>query len=145
MNVYFVIGPSCAGKSTYIQKNLPDAIKIDLYDFQKDSNVTIENIVKSYEDCKNALIEAVKTGKDVVLEHTMLMSKRRPPYIEAVRQNCDCKLICIVLKPSARKLQNRQKKRYEYRPDITHAKEMLNILEIPSKDEGFDEIIIIED
>ena len=144
MNVYFVIGPSCAGKSTYIQNNFPNVLKIDLLDYQKDL-FSISDVFKSYEDCKNALIEAVKTGKDVVLEHTMLMCKRRPPYIEAVRQNCDCKLICIVLKPSARKLQNRQKKQYGYRPDITHAKEMLNILEIPSKDEGFDEIIIIED
>ena len=111
MNVYFVIGPSCAGKSTYIQNNLPDVLKIDLLDYQKDP-FSVSDIFKSYEDCKNALIEAVKTGKDVVLEHTMLMSKRRPPYIEAVRQNCDCKLICIVLKPNVKDLQERQEKRF---------------------------------
>ena len=58
-NIIFVIGPACSGKSTYINKYYPNYKKVDLYDYQSNSK-TIPEILKSYEECKKALIEALK-------------------------------------------------------------------------------------
>lgn len=144
MNVYFVIGPACAGKSTYIKENFKDAIIVDLYDFQKDSFITVESIIESYNKCEEKLIEALKTGKDVVLEHTLLLRKRRPQYIKAVRDNCDCKLTCIVIKPSIEALMRQEEARYGCKIDVEHVEGTLNMLELPLEEDGFDEIKIIE-
>lgn len=144
MNVYFVIGPACAGKSTYIKENFKDAIIVDLYDFQRGDNITVQSIIESYNKCEEKLIESLKLGKDVVLEHTLLLRKRRPQYIDAVRNNCDCKLICIVIKPSTETLLRNKEARYGYKIEGTYATEELEMLELPISADGFDEIKIIE-
>ena len=90
MSVIFVMGPSCAGKSTFIANRYPNLRKIDLYDYQSHlferKFYTIDDILKSYEDCKRDVVEAVKNNEDIVLEHTMLKAIRRKEYIDAIRE-----------------------------------------------------------
>lgn len=95
MKVYFVMGPTGAGKSTYIKNYLPkDSIIIDIYKFQeeilgKNRMATTISLLMAEERCVNALINAIKSNKDkpvtVVLEHTMYANTRKELYLRAAK------------------------------------------------------------
>lgn len=144
MKITFVMGIPCSGKSTYIKNNFSDRKVIDLYDYQKDEKfATIETIKKSYEKCKNALIDAIKNNEDVVMEHTLLRAIRRKDYIDAVKSITECPIEIVVINPDIKILKQRAEKRDIYNDD-EYIKEMKNTLEIPTKEEGFSNIKIIE-
>ena len=115
MSVIFVMGPSCAGKSTFIANRYPNLRKIDLYDYQsylfERKFYTIDDILKSYEDCKRDVVEAVKNNEDIVLEHTMLKAIRRKEYIDAIREVSDTKIGIVVIYPSDEKILEHAEKR----------------------------------
>ena len=141
--IIFVIGVPCAGKSTYIKKYYSDYKKVDLYDYQKKA-MSVVDVLKSYEDCKQELIESIKTCDKVVMEHTLLKKMRRIPYIEAVRQFEDVHLTCVLINPSVEKIMENEELR-----GLNKSREgilsNLEILEIPEDGDGFDEIIIVND
>ena len=141
MSIIFVIGPSCAGKSTYIKENLPDYKIIDLFDFQDYKFITVENIMKSYYDCKDALIEAIKENENVVLEHTLLKAERRKIYIDAIKELGNFDIDIVVIKPDINTLMKQKALRGT---NIYQAQDELDLLEIPTKEEGFRNITIIE-
>jgi predicted kinase len=145
MSVIIVGGPACAGKSTFIKKNFADKTIIDLKDFQdKYLFLTYDNVVKSYEDCKNALITAIKEGKDVVLEHTLLRAIRREVYINAIKEVTDEDIIIYFFKPSLPHLLERVKLRTG-KDGIGSAQVSIETLEVPTFDEGYSQIYIIKD
>jgi len=137
MKIVFVIGPACSGKSTYIKNNYHDYNVIDLYDFQKGHQYA--TILDSYEKCKEALIESIKEGKDTVMEHTLLREIRRKPYIDAIREITDAPIDIIVMKPSHEEFDKRCRLR-----GFDGATDDFDILEIPTINEGYNEIKIIE-
>lgn len=140
MRIVFVIGPSCAGKSTYIKNHFDNYEVVDLYDFQRDFKViTLDTILQSYEQCKSALINCIKQEKDVVLEHTLLRAERRKPYIDAVKDLGDYNIDVIVIKPDKETLKERKKSR-KCHTDTSD----LELLEMPTFEEGFDNILIID-
>lgn len=144
MKITFVMGIPCSGKSTYIKNNFSDRKVIDLYDYQKNEKfTTIETIKESYEKCKNALIDAIKNNEDVVMEHTLLRAIRRKVYIDAVKSITECPIEIVVINPDIKILKQRAEKRDIYNDD-EYIKEMQNTLEIPTKEEGFSNIKIIE-
>ncbi len=144
MQIIFVIGPACAGKSTYIKNNFPDFKVIDLYDFQKDyAFLGYDECVKSYEKCKDALIEAIKNNENVVMEHTLLRAIRREVYINAVKELGDYEIECVCIKPSPEVL-NKRKELRNIKSKIEWDKEELDFLEIPTIEEGFSNIKLIE-
>jgi gluconate kinase len=116
---------------------------IDLYDFQGKGFVTVESIWQSYVDCAEALKQAIKEHKDVVLEHTLLKRIRREWYIEQIREvtTDEIKIICIV--PTVEELLEHAKLRKIYMSK-GEAEGMLEILEIPTTDEGYSSIEIIK-
>ena len=143
MAITIVMGPTCSGKSHLIKERFADAKVIDLYDFQGKGFVTVETIWQSYVDCAEALKEAIKTNADVVLEHTLLKRIRREWYIEQIREvtTDEIKIICIV--PTADELVEHAKLRKLYMSKA-EAEGMLEILEIPTEDEGYSNIEIID-
>ena len=145
MQITFVIGPACAGKSTYIKNNFSDFKVIDLYDFQKDyAFLGYNECVESYEKCKDALIEAIKNNENVVMEHTLLKAIRRKVYIDAVKELGDYEIECICIKPSPEVLNKRRKLR-NIKSKIEWDKEELDLLEIPTIEEGFSNVKLIEE
>ena len=145
MSIIIVSGPACAGKSTFIKKTFPDRTIIDLKDFQdKYPVLTYENVAKSYDDCKKALITAIKEGKEVVLEHTLLREIRRKVYIDAIKEVTNDEIIIYCFKPSLELLVNRVEERCGKRGEAD-AKNSLNTLEIPTFAEGYSQIFIIKD
>ena len=142
--VTIVMGPTCSGKSTYIKEHFPNTKVIDLMDFQDYQFVTVDSVWQSYEDCAKALQEAVKTGEDVVLEHTLLKETRRTWYIKKIREVSDCDINIVCLAPSAYVISNNSKKR---KLDFSeeYAQEMLDFMETPDISEGYKKVEVISD
>ena len=141
MKIIFVMGIAGSGKSTYIKDNFKDFTVVDLFDFQKHC-YTFEDCWKSYMDAKDALINAIKENKDVVLEHTLLRAERRKIYIDAVREITDNPIEIILINPEFDILVKRNKERNIYVSD-DYLKQNLDVLEIPTESEGFDKVTII--
>lgn len=142
MRVAIVAGPPCAGKSTFIKKEFPNAHVIDVFDFQT-SMMTPADVMESYLKCRDALIEALRTYDDVVLEHTLLKAKRRPMYIEAIRSVTDAPIDMYYLKPSTEEYCRRLMRRKCFRND-KDAEYMLNFGDIPIIEEGYNSVHIID-
>ncbi len=145
MSVIIVAGPTCAGKTTFIQDHFPNHTVIDLFQFQKDFLfLSVDAVMESYVKCCDALVEAIKRGEDVVLEHTLLKQKRRPMYIDAIREHTDSPIEMYFLMPSDEQLFAQMKER-KFAKDIETAKKMKEIAELPTLDEGYAVVHIISD
>lgn len=141
--IVFVMGPSCGGKSTFIKKNFPNFKKIDLYDFEIENGFSVEAIMQAYEECKNALIDAIKNGENVVMEHTLLKAIRREVYIKAVKEVTDEPIIGYFLCPSDKELNSNAKRRMIsfWKGELANIRE---VMELPTTEEGFSEVHIID-
>jgi len=146
--IIFVFGMPRSGKTTYIKEHFPDFKHIDVFRFQKDlppgcSQEEREvQMMTEYEACKQALIDAIKTNENVVLEHTLLKAIRRTMYIEAVRDSTDQKIIAYVFNPDIETIL-----RINGKEDSSNARERVeqekSILEIPVAGDDFTEVHII--
>jgi predicted kinase len=141
MRIVFVMGPACAGKSTFIKKHFPDFYKVDLFDFQTDF-MSVDMVMKSYEDCKNALIDAIKTHENIVLEHTLLKAIRRKVYIDAVKEITDIPIEAYFIYPSDEELKENSLKR-KIKVDTWTLKNYRETAEVPTKNEGFVSVMLI--
>ena len=145
MSVIIVAGPTCAGKSTFIKDHFPQHTVVDLFDFQKNFKfVNPELVFESYIKCRDALVEALKQGKEVVLEHTLLKAKRRAMYIDAIRSVTDAPIEMYFLMPSDKQLFKQMKAR-KYTRSLDTAKDMKAIAEVPTLEEGYAVVHIISD
>lgn len=141
MRIIIVMGPACAGKSTYIKRNFEDFKIIDLYKYQEE-NYSVTGMARSYEKCKQDFLEAIKNGEDVVLEHTLLRAEKRKEYIDAIREITDNDIECICICPSLKVLRQRRKMRNCYYGGDRAIQDALDVLEIPKTAEGFSSVII---
>ena len=145
MSVIIVAGTTCAGKSTFIKDHFPHHTVVDLFDFQKDLPcLCVDTVLESYERCRDALTAAIDRGEDVVLEHTLLKQKRRPMYIDAIREHTDTPIEMYFLMPSDEQLLQQMKER-KYARDIQTAIDMKATVELPTLDEGYSVVHIISD
>lgn len=145
MSVVIVAGPTCAGKSTFIKQNFPDRTVIDIYDFQQNKSlINPETIIQSYEECKIALQNALREGKQVVLEHTLLCQKRRPMYINAIREVTDEDIEIYFVIPSISEHMRRTRQR-NIKLTVDYVRYMHEIAELPTTDEGYSQVHIIRD
>lgn len=154
--VYFVMGPSGAGKSTYIKKNFPNADVVDLLEYQSKYFVkpdgswrvgTINDILASYDDCEDALVDAIKKhindNVDVVLEHTLLKDFRRHRYLKAAYGAGAKQIEAICILPSKEQYAKNIASRW-HSEDVDGMLNMLDEFEIPSTSgTGFSSVKVI--
>lgn len=151
--IVFVIGPPNGGKSYFINKFLKDFHKIDLFDYQHNIRNTVGSVEKSYEACAEDLRKACHRYNKIVLEHTLMLSKRRPFWINLIKEELgeDTKIKCFYVLPELEKYIEYDKKNLNewnnkhpnnhYLPtNVTTLREWSNLFEIPSTDEGFSSI-----
>ena len=145
MQITFVIGIPCSGKSTYIKENFPNTKIIDLYDFQKDLKCcTPDTIWESYIKAKDAVLECIKNNEDVVLEHTMLRAERRKFYIDAIKEISDAPIDIVLINPLPEVIAKNSEKRNIHK-SVESIEWELEILEFPEYEEGYRNITIIDD
>ncbi len=140
-SIKFVIGPAGSGKSTFIQCAFPQYSVVDLFDFQKQIDTpcySVDAIENSYLQTRDALASAVQSGKNVVLEHTLLRAIRRPMYVEAVRSFTDEPIDIYVMQPTREDFARFRKQR-----QLPPGDEEMAFLERPDKTEGFRAVYLV--
>ena len=143
MAVNIVMGPPCSGKSTFIKNTFPDATVIDLFDFQKNKPfATVESVMESYIEAKDALVAVLKENKKVVLEHTLLRAIRREIYVNAIKEVTDEPINIYVLIPEKATFVEFSKRR-KCPTDDRYIADLFGTLEIPTQNEGFDNVYVI--
>ena len=143
MKIIFVMGPSCAGKSTFIKKNFPDMKVLDLFEYEERIGFSIPAIKEAYKQIEKDLVDCVKNNEDIIMEHTLLKAIRREVYIKAIKEVSDSPIIGYFLLPSDDEIKANAKKRRVKMSD-SELKNVREILDIPSVEEGFSEIHIID-
>ena len=146
MNCYVMIGMPGSGKSTYaleLSKKTgavllsSDDIALELYGHNNDNNGK-----EVFKEMRRRALVAVGEGKDVIFDCTNLSISARRKRIMFGKLN-HCKVIGIYIntpfeeclrRNASRKRQVPNKRMYEFYADRVE----------PSKDEGFDELIIVE-
>jgi predicted kinase len=137
MSVIIVAGPLAAVKSNFVEQHFPDRTIIDLGNFQKSINATPMDIFKSYQACRDALQQALRENKKVVLKHPLLKRQRRPMYIDAIREFTDEDIEMYFLFPSLEKWKDTRLQEY--------VQLMCDIADIPTVDEGYSKVHVIRD
>lgn len=143
MKIIFVMGPSCAGKSTFIKKNFPNMKVLDLFEYEERIGFSIPAIKEAYKQIEKDLVDCVKNNEDIIMEHTLLKAIRREVYIKAIKEVSDSPIIGYFLLPSDDEIKANAKKRRVKMSD-SELKNVREILDIPSVEEGFSEIHIVD-
>jgi len=135
--ITIVMGISCSGKSTYINKYYSDREKFDIFEYQtKQALHTLEDVFKYHEDCQNDFINAIKEGKDVILEHTLLKKIRRTVYLNAIREITDVPVELVFMNPTKETHIERLKLR-GFDDGEEFLEDYYEGIEFPTEDEGF--------
>ena len=94
MRILFVIGPAYSGKSIYIRKEYPNAVVVNISNYNKyakaaESNEELETIARNAmlyctEELRHRIL-AAKEDDIIILENHLLKKKRRVFYLEILR------------------------------------------------------------
>ena len=157
--VKIVIGANASGKSYYIENNeeFNGYTKLNVYDFQQQvqeearnkeaisSRETYKILYEANERLTRAVVEAVKAGQDVVVEHTLFKMKRRIGMVDAIRNACDTPIEIYLMRPSEERLKQNCKER-DVDDDFSFGfiKKQIEEIELPSVKEGFTKTFIVK-
>lgn len=148
--VTFLCGVPCAGKTTYREKHFAEIPYVDIYDFQKVlEKRTYENLVQTHYQTFEKALELSLKG-DVIVEDTALKSFRRAEAVKFLRDGgYEGEIHLIFLVPSRAEFLGRALNRYtnpEYTGELIEDFVDLHLasMELPTADEGFDTITVIE-
>ena len=164
--VRFLIGPPNAGKTAarMTVPSLSGLPGVDLADVQARLSVSepeldvLARTEKSYVEALKELLDLLVEEDDVLFEHTLVKSKRRPYYVEEIRKRYpDARIVCYYVLPDEEEYVSRyagdegdfgtiqnellrklacvmQEKRE------SRARMIYKMFEVPSEEEGFDEV-----
>ncbi len=154
--VTFVMGPPASGKSYFITHHFAgkDVDVLDIYDYQLQAfeeagyklkissgiprGIAFRCLFKANEMQIRDIIKKLKSGRDVVVEHTFYMAKSRISYVDAIRKKINAAFEVFVIHPSDELWrENLQKKHLE---SLERNKNKLSEQEFPNPAEGFDAI-----
>jgi len=125
-----MIGVVLSGKTTYRKRNFEHEV-IDLSMFGNIRKKELEYVEK-----------CLKEGKSIVVDDTNLTKKIRKLHIDLAKKY-NAKIIGIFMNTSIGLIKQRRRKRPDQMGMVVINK-MLKELESPQKDEGFDELKIID-
>ena len=146
MRILFVIGPAFSGKSVFIRREFPDAVKVNISNYNKiayaaETNEELEEIAKNAQlYCMEELRRRILAAKEddvIILEHQLLKKEGRAAWIALVRSVTDTPIECIVMAPTEETV--RKMVSFEETLVRFHAYEK-GKLELPDLDEGFSSI-----
>lgn len=155
----FVIGAPAAGKSYFIEQNFNDKNVdiLNVFDYQQraydEAGYTGKSVpFGAMQRCllkANALmlediIAKLRSGRDVVAEHTLFKAKRRISYIEEIRKAVDVFIEFFVISPSDGQWENNLKAR-DLKGGLQSYKSYVDDIEFPNPAEGIDKIYEVVD
>ena len=149
-----MIGAPAAGKSYFIEQNFKDKNVdiIDIYDYQQraydEAGYSGDDVpfgadfacLKMANDMLlEDIIAKLRSGRDVVAEHTLFKAKRRISYIEEIRRSANVFIEFFVISPSDDRWENNLIKR-DLKGGLKRYKPYVDDIEFPNPAEGIDKI-----
>ena len=158
MALNIVIGVSGSGRTHFIEHNFSSWKHFSVGDYQRKLPEEAGNpefmdffaqkllIIKANEQIQADVIDALKQGDDVVLEHTWYKAKRRIAYMEEFRKLTDDPINIYVVMPSEEQFRNNlicSSKHDE--TDFNRLWKEMAAIEMPNIAEGYNKIFIVRD
>lgn len=155
MAIRIVMGTAYSGKSYFAKTHFPEALKLDIYEYQKQVKSegglldSFATLYEANERIKKDLVNAVAEHKDVVMEHTLFKCKRRIVYVDAVREVSEEPIEIYLMRPSEDRLKANILERDGDKDDNDDfLKRLISLqkeIEMPNPAEGFSKIFIVKD
>lgn len=149
MVVRIVIGTALSGKTHFIKKQFPDSEIFSIGEYQRNLQASDRNffpyialLAEANNQIKNDMVEKLKQGADVVMEHTLYKEKRRKEYFDAFREVTDDPIDIYVMMPSDEQLKHNME---GHEIKLDWLKSEMREIEIPHIDEGFSHVYLVTD
>ena len=154
MAVKIVMGVSCSGKTPFIKKHFPEwkhhsigALQRTIrQEFQEREGFGVNDVqvlIAANERMKDLVVEDLKAGYDVVMEHTLFKAKRRIGYVEAFKEVTNEPIDIYLLMPTDEELRKNVKGSPLSEDELEHLKGQIAEIEWPNAAEGFAHIYIV--
>lgn len=152
------MGVSGSGRTHFIEHNFDSWKHFSVGDYQRrlreetgDSEkmnffAYKQLLIKANEKIQEDVIEALKQGENVALEHTYYKAKRRIVYMEEFRKVTDAPINIYVVMPSEEQFRNNLRSSPKHdEKDFDRLWQEMNEIEMPNIAEGYDKIYIVCD
>lgn len=158
MALNIVMGVSGSGRTHFIEHNFSSWKHFSVGDYQRKLREETGDfefmdffahkllLIKANEQIQEDVIEALKQGENVALEHTYYKAKRRVAYMEEFKKVTDSPIHIYVVMPSEEQFRNNlivSPKHSEKEFDRLWAE--MDAIEMPNIAEGYDKIFIVRD
>ncbi|HLZ08370.1 MAG TPA: AAA family ATPase [Chloroflexota bacterium] len=145
---YVMVGVPGSGKTTIARSRFPDALRISLDDLRlmftgRAFDPTVEPAVATAAEALNESLAVFAAAKkvDVLFDATNVSRKRRAGLIATARQHGLSPIAVYLTLPIGTALARNRRRLNPVPPMVIHR--FSRILDPPSLDEGFDEVIVI--
>ena len=129
--LYVMCGIPASGKSTK-SRQLAEEYSLTRFSFDEMGCYTTRQFLRP-------VVAALKNGEDVIMDSTHLKTNSRKIILQAV-EDIPCRKICVFMNTPFDKCLYRNANRDARVPDIA-METMNNSIELPTLDEGWDEIL----
>jgi predicted kinase len=154
----FVMGGTATGKTYFIEQQYgqKDVEVLNVFDYQqcalKECGEKAQSSYTEYIRClyrANAMLledilDRMRRGQDLVVEHTLYRTMRRVAYIDEIRKIPDVFIEVYVMCPSDERWKSNMKKR-ELEGSFEYYKEIVEAIEFPNVAEGINQIYEVVD
>jgi predicted kinase len=151
LKVIILCGPPGSGKSTWgknVVETNPNIVRLCPDEFRKQFGGSEENqavSARAFDATRRGMDEALENGKDVLIDATCMYRKARKQFLDIAKKH-EAYTVAVVFEVSKDILLQRNKERGDKGgrnvPEWV-IDNMLSKYEVPSKNEGFDEIKFI--
>ena len=149
--INFVVGPACAGKSTFIKQYFKDWKVLDVLDFQRKFStnpdgihVDAEGVTKGHFAFTEEIVNNV--DKDIVVEHTLFKIQRRIDILDAIHEKGHPQVNIYVVMATEEEIKENHHNRF---PEVTYPlsykiyKCKYKEIEPYSREQGFSHIYVV--
>lgn len=148
--LYVMVGPPGSGKSSYIRKYLPEALRLSLDDLRlmlsgRPFDLRYERMVSVMGDAllRVTLSRLNEWRRDCVYDATNVSRERRSPILALARE-FDLPAVAVFTDTPMEVALARNRRRRRKVPEEV-VERFYRLLEPPSADEGFDEVVVVRD
>ena len=145
-----MVGPPGSGKSSYIRKNLPEALRISLDDLRlmlsgRPFDLRYERMVSVLGDTlmRETLSRLKEWRRDCVYDATNVSRERRSPTLALAREYSLPAVAVFTDTPMEVALARNRRRRRKVPAEVIER--FYRLLEPPSIDEGFEEVVVVRD
>ncbi|MBR3600635.1 MAG: AAA family ATPase [Lachnospiraceae bacterium] len=151
-----VMGTSASGKTHFIEEHFShmDYKHISIGEYQRTlkEKEDVHSVEEYYdflaycnEKAKEDMVDALKAGENVILEHTLYKAKRRIVYTQAAGEVTDEPMEIYVMQPSREQLKQNLKYAKFNESSLDWLLEQMSQIEYPNPVEGFGKIYSVTD